>query len=209
MRQHFGTCRDPLSSFSVLICSTTVVFRAMRHVLVRASISFVRSRFVVLRHVNSSDRCADSFVGHAGFVGGRARFFVRTEHAIARRDYVFTGSLDLFGRRVIFSGRRGESFPRRDTNFRRRADFVVAHAYFFGAGDQVFLPARRMAEAREAKVRRSPNAFGERVSEKCLDSRTSQSTKIQEGVSERKRFVYRRFVAPSWLPCVRRHRSAG
>jgi hypothetical protein len=118
------------------------------HVPVRSQISFVRSRSVVVRRVTSFDRCVDFLVGHAGFVGGRAHFFVRTEHAIAGRDYFFNDSLDLFGRRVIFSGRRGESFPRRDTDFRRRADFVVAHAYFFGAGDRFFFASSHLRDSR-------------------------------------------------------------
>jgi hypothetical protein len=105
-------------------------------------------------------------VGHAGFVGGRAHFFVRTEHEIARRDYFFNGSLDLSGRCVIFSGRRGESFPRRDTNFRRRADFLVAHVYFFAAGDRFSSQRDASAEGCNANVRRSAKAFGDRASEK-------------------------------------------
>src|SRR6185369_7004702 len=49
--------------------------------------------------------------------------------------------VDLFDRRDIFSGQRGEEFLRRDTNFRSDAEIFVRREYFCVARVAVFVAA--------------------------------------------------------------------
>jgi hypothetical protein len=126
----------------------------------RSQISFVCSLVVLLGRGSAFDRSHNFIVGVAGNVvgrvdvfGRRAGSFGRAVHEIAGCDYLFQRSHHLSGRCVIFFGRHGERFRRRDPDFRRRAHFFGTRAYSFGA-DALSIASRTFGGHRRPKTLR-------------------------------------------------------
>jgi hypothetical protein len=79
-------------------------------------------------------------------------------HTIGRREDICDGSLDLFGRRVIYSGRRGEDFLRRDTDFRIDAEGFVPREYFSATRVAVSVAALRVRAAAACAASAAPSS---------------------------------------------------
>ena len=121
-------------SSRVLVRSTTLVCRSTRRHDRSFTELFVRSLSIVLRRVTFGDRRvlrrpSRPFFRSSRPLFRRSRMFCwptrrlccpsRLENR-STSDYFADRSLGLVGRRVIFSGRRGESFRRRATKVRSR-----------------------------------------------------------------------------------------